>query len=70
MTDETEQSRALLRALAHLRATDPALVKWIEDGHPNLTDEEHFQRFGHAHPDTVRRRKRLQKKLSAYQDPE
>lgn len=35
-----------LRALAGLRARDPELVRWIEDGHPNLTDAEHVERFG------------------------
>jgi hypothetical protein len=35
-----------LRALRHLRRGAPRLVAWIEDGHPNLNDEEHFGRFG------------------------
>ncbi len=38
--------REAFRALASLRERDPALVRWIEDGHPNLTQEEHVQRFG------------------------
>lgn len=35
-----------LESVRALRRSDPALVKWIEDGHPNLTDEEHYARFG------------------------
>ena len=35
-----------LRAMQALRRDQPALVKWIEDGHPTLTDAEHLARFG------------------------
>jgi hypothetical protein len=35
-----------LSALRVLRATDPALVTWLQDGHPNLTEHEHRERFG------------------------
>ena len=35
-----------LRALAALRRDQPALVQWIEDGHPTLTEAEHLERFG------------------------
>ena len=35
-----------LHALERFRASDPALVRWIEDGHPRLTEDEHVQRFG------------------------
>jgi hypothetical protein len=35
--------RDAVKALATL---DPALRRWIEDGHPNLTDAEHRARFG------------------------
>jgi hypothetical protein len=35
-----------LQALAALRARDPALYKWISDGHPTLTEAEHIARFG------------------------
>lgn len=35
-----------LQVCAGLRRADPRLVKWIEDGHPNLTHDEHFRRFG------------------------
>lgn len=35
-----------LDALAELRARDPALVRWILDGHPTLTEAEHVRRFG------------------------
>jgi len=37
---------ALPNALRALTSLDPALRRWIEDGHPNLTDDEHFRRFG------------------------
>lgn len=47
-----------LASLAHLRRTDPALVKWIEDGHPTLTDEEHLARFGEPYRSTRSRRPR------------
>lgn len=39
--------RELTENLRRLREQDPALVRWIEDGYPNLTDEEHYARFGH-----------------------
>lgn len=45
-----------LAALARLRASDPALVKWIEDGYPTLTEDEHVQRFGEPHPSRTRAR--------------
>lgn len=35
-----------LRSLAALRRNDPALVRWLEDGHPRLTEAEHVARFG------------------------
>jgi hypothetical protein len=35
-----------LRALAALRANDPALVAWIEAGHPTPTEAEHVAWFG------------------------
>lgn len=35
-----------LASLAALRRNDPALVRWIEDGHPTLTADEHVARFG------------------------
>lgn len=34
------------RALRAFRESYPALVAWIEDGHPRLTDAEHVARFG------------------------
>jgi hypothetical protein len=37
------------RALISLRNTDPALVQWIEDGYPTLTELEHIERFGAAY---------------------
>lgn len=45
-----------MRALIRLRATDPALVKWIEDGYPTLTDAEHVQRFGEPYTHRTRAR--------------
>jgi len=38
-----------LRALAALRREQPALVAWLEDGHPSLTDAEHVARFGESY---------------------
>ena len=35
-----------MRALAALRSDYPELVAWIEEGAPNLTAEEHYERFG------------------------
>ena len=35
-----------MRALARLRATHQALVQWIEDGYPTMTEAEHYERFG------------------------
>jgi hypothetical protein len=37
---------ALPAALKALRTIDPDLRRWIEDGHPRLTDDEHRARFG------------------------
>jgi hypothetical protein len=34
------------RALAHFRATQPELHRWIADGYPALTEAEHVARFG------------------------
>ena len=34
------------KALAALRRNDPALVAWVEEGHPLLTEDEHQARFG------------------------
>lgn len=47
----------LLRSLAALRRSDPALVRWIEDGAPNLTDAEHVRRFGHPYSTSRGRRR-------------
>ncbi len=35
-----------LAALRRFRETNPALHRWITDGHPLLTDAEHVERFG------------------------
>lgn len=35
-----------LAALATFRRMDAPLVRWLEDGHPTLTDAEHHARFG------------------------
>jgi hypothetical protein len=44
-----------LRALAALRRDDPALVAWIEDGAPTLTEDEHIARFGEPYARKQRR---------------
>lgn len=46
---------AAFAALDRLRDDDPALVRWILDGHPTLTEAEHFERFGVAHEARSRR---------------
>lgn len=46
--------RDALTALSALRRNDPDLVKWVEDGHPLLSEEEHVARFGHAYHRTRR----------------
>lgn len=38
-----------LRALERLRLEQPALVAWVEDGAPRLTEAEHVERFGEPH---------------------
>lgn len=35
-----------LKSLAALRLSDPALVQWLEDGHPRLSEATHSERFG------------------------
>lgn len=35
-----------LKAMAALRRSDPALVQWLMDGHPRLTEAAHSERFG------------------------
>jgi len=47
---------ALPKALAALRTVDPALRRWIEDGHPTLTQAEHVARFGAAYDGRARKR--------------
>jgi hypothetical protein len=37
---------ALPAALKACAAIDPALRRWIEDGHPTLTEADHVARFG------------------------
>lgn len=41
-----------LDALAAMRRNDPALVQWILDGHPSLTEFEHRERFGEPYQAT------------------
>lgn len=43
-------------SLERLRRDDPALVRWIEDGHPTLTAEQHLSRFGAPYRATPRKR--------------
>lgn len=45
-----------LAALHRLRITDPALVEWIEAGHPTLTEAQHLEHFGEPYR-AVRSRK-------------
>jgi hypothetical protein len=40
---------ALPSALRSLKTLDPALRQWIEEGHPLLTEAEHFERFGESY---------------------
>jgi hypothetical protein len=49
---EPEALKRAMESLAALRRNDPALVKWIEDGYPTLTEVEHLQRFGKPHSKT------------------
>jgi len=35
-----------MRALRAFRESDPALYAWVAEGAPNLTGDEHVQRFG------------------------
>ena len=44
------------RALASFRRSDPALVEWIEAGHPHLTEAEHVARFGEPYKGAARRK--------------
>lgn len=45
------------RALAALRRDQPALVRWLEDGHPTLTHDEHQARFGEPYRGVRSRRR-------------
>jgi hypothetical protein len=47
------------RALSALRRAEAALVAWIEEGYPLLTEDEHIARFGEPWqaPSSSRRRK-------------
>ena len=47
---------ALPAALRACAGVDPALRQWLVDGHPTLTEAEHFARFGCAY-ETTRSRK-------------
>lgn len=49
-------ARFAIKACQDLRQRDPAFVRWLEDGHPNLTDDEHFRRFGFYHPSSKKKR--------------
>ena len=44
-----------LRSLAALRRDQPALVQWIEDGHPTLSEAQHLKRFGEPYRGKARR---------------
>lgn len=49
---------ALPNAVRACKGIDPALRRWIEDGHPVLTDGEHYARFGEPYKATRPRRSR------------
>jgi hypothetical protein len=38
--------RDALAAMETSRRSDPALARWIEEGHPYLTENDHVARFG------------------------
>jgi hypothetical protein len=40
---------ALPNAVRAFKTLDPDLRRWIEDGHPTLTDSEHRERFGDSY---------------------
>jgi hypothetical protein len=40
---------ALPAALKACAGIEPALRRWVEDGHPTLTEAEHVQRFGESY---------------------
>lgn len=44
-----------LRALATLRRDQPALVAWLKDGAPTMTEAEHLERFGEPYRGKGRR---------------
>lgn len=44
------------RALARFHAESPALVQWLRDGHPTLTEAEHVARFGEPYRGVKARR--------------
>ncbi len=48
-----------LRTLERFRRDEPAMVQWLLDGHPTLTDEEHIERFGEAYKGHAARRKQM-----------
>jgi hypothetical protein len=46
------------RALQRWQAENPAHARWILDGYPTLTDDEHVSRFGVPYEPAKRRRGR------------
>ncbi len=48
--------RDALQVCERLRQTEPALVRWVLDGHPLLTEAEHVARFGEPYEKARRRR--------------
>ena len=46
-----------MASLGALRRNEPALVRWIEDGAPTLTEQEHIARFGAPYTQHRRRRR-------------
>lgn len=44
------------KAIRRWAAENPAHAKWITDGYPTLTDDEHVVRFGESYATTRRKR--------------
>jgi hypothetical protein len=49
--------RDALASLRSIRASQPSLVRWIEDNYPLLTEAEHVERFGESYQASKPRRR-------------
>jgi hypothetical protein len=45
----------VLRAVAAWREREPAAYRWLADGHPRLTEDDHVARFGEPYKQRPRR---------------